>query len=487
MKKAILYTLLVGVLCVGNVPAAYAETPEALPVSILISEIQTAGTNDATEEFVELYNPGDISIDVTGWLLQYRAASGTATQTWPNSSTKATLACPTGSTPDCRVIIAPRQRIVATHTIANIAGALSMTGGFSSTGGQIRLVEPGAPLVIHDLVGYGNAIISEIAPAAAPAGGKSIKRIIDTEENPVDTNNNAADFINACGDPTPGLADTSFIPRATGCDAPPEPTPEAPTTPSENTGDTPTDTPTDQPGMGGTPTYLPVIITEVFADPESPQQDSTDEFIELYNPNDTAITLKDYRLQTGSEYRYTYTLGDTPLGPHTYLAIPSAVSKLSLANSGSGVRLIDPNGETAYEAPNYGDAKPGQSWMQDDTGWKWTLTPTPGGANTLTVPQPKVTATATAAKKKTTAKTTATKKATTKQAKAPAAKKAATPEIPKTQASQTATATNPQYWLLAPIGALAAGYAAYEYRQGISRGVRTGWAKVRGQEPPTEK
>jgi hypothetical protein len=473
------------VLCAGTTPVAHAESAAINPVLILISEIQTAGIHDATEEFVELYNPSDETVDVTGWLLQYRAASGTSVQSWPNSTTKATLSCPATNAPDCRVLIAPQNYLVITHTIANIAGALSMSGGFSGTGGQIRLLQPGAQPIVHDFVGYGNAMSSELNPAPAPTSGKSSKRVVGSDERLIDTDNNAHDFVADCGDPTPGFADTSAVARVTGCDiAPPPLSVVPPTEPAEQPGGS--EMPTESPDQTDTRTYLPVIITEVFADPESPQQDSTDEFIEIYNPNTTAITLKDYRLQTGSDYRYTYTLGETLLGPHMYLAIPSAVSKLSLANSGSGVRLIDPYGNTAYEVPNYGDAKPGQSWMQDENGWKWTLTPTPAAANILTTPQPKVTATATIpAKKKSTVTTTAKKATTPKQVKAPAAKKAAAPALPKTQASQTAAATNPQYWLLAPIGALAAGYAAYEYRQGISRGMRSGWSKIRGKKSDT--
>ena len=492
MKKAILYTLIGGVLCIGQTPVAHAASDLPQPANILISEVQTGGASDTTEEFVELFNPNDAPVDITGWQLQYRAASATATQSWPASTVKVTFACPTGSATDCRVIIAPHNRIVATHTLANIAGAFSMAGGFSGTGGQIRLVQPGNQPTVHDLVGYGTAVFAETNPAPAPTGGTSVKRAADVNDDPIDTNNNAIDFIAACGEPTPGQDDIAFLPRATGCQEP-EPTP----TPGPQPGDLdpgPSDQPsTDEPGQGGvtdpTPTYLPLIITEVFADPESPQQDSTDEFIEIYNPNDSAVTLKDYRLQTGSDYRYSFTLGDTPLGPHMYLAIPSAVSKLSLANSGSGVRLIDPLGNTAYEAPNYGDAKEGQSWMQDDAGWKWSLTPTPGAANVLTLPKPKATAAAipAPAKKKTATKTSTSKTTSQKAAKAPAAKKSTekTPQQ-KTPTTKAAATFNPQYWLLAPLGTLAVGYAAYEYRHGISRTARTSWAKIRGKQPPAK-
>ena len=483
MKKVILYTLIGGVLCVSQTLPVHATTTPQTLAPILISEFQTGGPQDATEEFVELYNPNDTEVDITGWQLQYRAASASATQSWPASSTKATLACASGVT-DCRVVIAARNRIVLTHTLANIAGALPMTGGFSGTGGQLRLVQPGSELIVHDLVGYGSAATAETHPALAPAGGKSAKRVVSSDGLPVDTGNNAQDFIAGCGNPSPGQDDTGSIPRLNTCEQPTVVTP--PTTDTEpSTPVTPPATqPDDQPGQGaGTPIYLPLIITEVFADPASPQQDSTDEFIEIYNPNDSAITLKDYRLQTGSEYRYSFTLGDTPLGPHMYLAIPSAVSKLSLANAGSGVRLIDPNGEVVYETPNYGDAKEGQSWMQDDTGWKWTPTPTPGAANIASAPQPKIaTSTASTTKKKAAAKTS--KITAPKQAKAPAAKKAKTEKPTQPYTAQASAAANPQYWLLIPLGTLVAGYAAYEYRHGISKTARSSWAKIRGKEPP---
>lgn len=482
MKKAILYTLIGGVLCVGQTLPVHAATDPSQ--TIMISEFQTGGASDATQEFVELYNPQETEVDVTGWQLQYRAASATPAASWPGSSVKATFACVSGLA-DCRVVIRGHERIVLATPSMSVTGSLHLAGGFSGTGGQLRLLQPGTQIIVHDVVGYGAAATSETSPTTAPAGGKSSKRIINDDGQPVDTGNNSHDFLAACGDPTPGHTDSGYIPRTNGCEQPQVVTP--PTDEPESTNpDTPVTSPTDdQSDQGAAPIYLPLVITEIFADPASPQQDSTDEFIELYNPNDSEVNLQDYRLQTGSDYRYSFTLGDTPLGPHKYLAIPSAVSKLSLANAGSGVRLIDPTGAIVYEAPNYGDAKEGQSWMQDESGWKWTLTPTPDAANIASAPQPKIATSTTTAAKKKAAATKTTKVTAPKQAKAPAAKKT-TAEKPKTQpyTAQASAAANPQYWLLVPLGTLIAGYAAYEYRHGISKSARTGWAKIRGKEPP---
>jgi hypothetical protein len=481
MRKTILF-ILAAVLTANNV--ALPTKAEVNPPHIVISELQTGGTSDATEEFVELYNPSETTVDVTGWLLQYRAASGQAGQSWPTSTTKATIACATGSAPTCRAEMLPKTRLVLTHTIANIAGALNMSGGFSDKGGEIRLVQPGTTPIVHDFIGYGTAADAEGTPAAAPAAGQSIKRVLDANDAVMDTDNNATDFLAACGSPTPGQADTLAIPYASGCVTPPL-LPETPSQTAPPDGTTPGDSanPPDGDTDGAnhdTPlTYLPILITEVLPNPASPQTDSANEFIELYNPNDTAVTLSNYRLQTGTDYRYTYTLGDTPLAPHAYLAIPSAVSKLSLANSGSGVRLINPNGLTVAEVPNYGDAKEGQSWMQDETGWHWSLTPTPYAANILTLPAPKITPLASSAPKKaSTAKTAVPKVNTAKTTtpKAPAVKKTTSPASTAGSApSQQSPAI--QYWLLIPLAALALGYVIYEYRENIARAWRRIWSR----------
>lgn len=487
MKKAAICLLTAAVLCVGQAPGVWALTDQPTIKPILITELQTGGATNATEEFVELYNPNDIAVDVTGWQLQYRAASGTAAQTWPVSSLKATLACPTGSAASCTVQIAPQDRLLLVHTIANIAGALPMTGGFSATGGEIRLIEPGTTPTVQDFIGYGTAADSEGTPADAPAPGKTLKRVLDTDGNPIDTDHNATDFIAGCGEPSPGAPDTSPLPYATGCKTLQTDDTSAQSGQTTDSSDTSGTDQLQDPSTTSDPTatYLPILITEVFPDPATPAQDSADEFIELFNPNDTTVTLSGYTLQTGTDWRYHFTLGDTPLGPHDYYAVSSAVTKLSLSNSGSGVRLIDPDGQIVFEVPTYGDAKEGQAWMPNDGAWQWTLTPTPNAPNILTVPAPKAALTAGTVPKKTTKSTAAAAKKSTKTAvpKLPkAAKKTAAPKTATATGQVPTTNSTPQYWLLAPIGAIAGGYALYEYRSEINRGTKKLLGRLSGKK-----
>ncbi len=472
MKRTIYYTLVAAIICGAPAASVNAEEPPVIG-DILITEIQTAGSSDATEEFVELYNPGDEPVNVTGWQLQYRAASGTASQAWAASSTKATIACPAGSPNDCAVVINPQTRLVLVHTIANIADALPMSGGFSGTGGQIRLVQPGTTPTIHDFVGYGTAADFETAAAPAPASGKSIKRVVSPQGDPQDTNNNALDFIAACGNPSPGQTDTNPVPFATGCATPPAddppteepPVEEPPIPPSDEEPDPPVEPPI---------TYVSLLITEVLPDPASPQQDAHDEFIELYNPHDLTVTLAGYQLQTGSGFRYHYTLGDTPLGPQRYLVIPSAVSKLSLANSGSGVRLIDPAGNVVFEVPDYGGAREGQSWIQYQDIWQWSTTPTAGALNTLSLPPPPAPKPAAAPPKKKATVTKAPATTTPKIPKSPGVKKVTESKAAETFAT-TPQAQEPPYWVIAPLALGILGYGIYEYRQPIAKA----WQKAR--------
>lgn len=493
MKKLALCTLIAALVWCAPTPAVYAASDST---TILISELQTGGTTDATAEFIELYNPADTTVDVTGWQLQYRPASGTPDQSWAASTTKATIAC-IDTANNCRVTLSARGRLVLAHAMSAIDGALPMSGGFSDKGGEIRLIATDGTM--QDMVGYGTAATSEGSAAAAPSAGHSLKRKMSQDGSLIATNNNSNDFVADCGDPTPGRADTGTLPLAEGCYIPSNTTGStgSGTDSSDNSATTATGDSTSQSTdttQQDQTSYAALLITELLPDPAAPQQDATDEFIELYNPNDTSVHLSGYQLQAGSDYRYTYTLGDTLLGPHAYVAIPSADSHVSLSNSGSGVRLLDPANSVVYEVPNYGAAKEGQSWMLDDTGWHWSLTPTPGAANLLTLPAPKPTATTVSATKKVTA-ASITKAATKKAAvlKVPAAKKAvAKPKQPSSfQGTASATTSPQQYWLLLPIGALVTGYAVYEYRHSISRAIQKCWYAVasgkKGEQLPNSE
>jgi len=150
--------------------------PVWTPAYLAINEVQTAGSSGATDEFVEIYNPGTNAVDMSGWRLMYRSATGaTETKLWSSN-----------------LVISAGGYLLVTG--AAYSGSAPSDGGLSSglaaTGGAVGLRNPVNELV--DSVGWGTAtnVFVEGTAAPAPAAGKSLGRT----PTGVDTNDNATDF-----------------------------------------------------------------------------------------------------------------------------------------------------------------------------------------------------------------------------------------------------------------------------------------------------
>ena len=187
-------------------------------------------------------------------------------------------------------------------------------------------------------------------------------------------------------------------------------------------------------------------ITEILPNPAAPQADDTDEFIELYNPNDAPFSLKGYRLEAGSTYSRGYTFKEGILMPKSYTAFKITNTNLQLSNGDGQVRFLNPESTTISETPPYTDAPDGESWGVVNDSWQWSETPTPNNANK---------AEAREAGDKKSAKSTKTAKAKV------AGASTTIPSVPE-QLNDTA----PLHPLvLAGVGIAAVGYALYEYRK----------------------
>ena len=177
----------------SGVMATITATVGATACHPVINEVQSAGTSPA-DEWVEIYNPCTISIDVTGWTLEYRAATNA---TGPDNFLLATLAG-TLAPGDLRLYAGSGYAGTADGTwgggasglLQLSAGGLGLRSGPKDTG----------PLV--DAVAYGTVLagfpFTEGSPAPALATGKSIARTFDGN----DTNTGAADFALVAA-PTP--------------------------------------------------------------------------------------------------------------------------------------------------------------------------------------------------------------------------------------------------------------------------------------------
>ena len=238
--------------------------------------------------------------------------------------------------------------------------------------------------------------------------------------------------------------------------------------------DSPPTTGTGNPGGSQNPASSPPLsITELLPNPAPPQTDENDEFIELYNPNPEPVDLDGYKVQTGTNYSYSFTLDKQSIPANGYLVLTSGATGLTLSNSAGRARLLDPAGNVLSETDAYENAGEGAAWAFIDGTWQWTSSPTSDAANVLTAAA--TTANKTSSTQKTAAKTTTTKTAKASTATVKAAK-TTKPKATTTASTNSGTSGTggtgggaPLHAaVIAGVGGLAVLYGAYEYRQDVA-------------------
>lgn len=172
----------------ASAPASVADLSTACDVhAIKVNELQTAGANGASDEFIELYNPCSAPVAMTNAVIVYRASTSNldAFAFWTFKT---------------ETIAAGGHFLLANTSYAGTSDAKPfLQGGMAATGGAIAL-KLGA--VVVDSVGWGtatNAYVETLA-VGAPASGQSAARKPDG----TDTHDNAVDFVR--GASTPGAA-----------------------------------------------------------------------------------------------------------------------------------------------------------------------------------------------------------------------------------------------------------------------------------------
>ncbi|MBP6041844.1 lamin tail domain-containing protein [Candidatus Saccharibacteria bacterium] len=304
---------------------------------LIINEYQTGPDSD---QFIELHNPTNTRVSLSGLKIEHKAATGSA---WNNMVTLK------GD------VEAGGYYLIASVGYPNVTINQIDALGMENGGGHLRIYSQDGGIE-HDLVGWGNAVAPDKTAALKTANGQSSKRHVDKNGRSFDSNNNGLDFY-VSNSPTPGTGGIIDLSE-----------PEDPELPEVSV-----------------EAYLPIDITELFPDPVSPQTDANDEFVELYNPNNESVSLEGYVLQTGSSFNYKFTLPDVELAANQYLAIISSDSSLTLSNSGGNARILDPKGEQQGIAEEYSQAKSAQSWVKFNEGWAWTEKTTPGAKNELVI------------------------------------------------------------------------------------------------------
>ena len=215
--RPMLLTLILFAAIAAGVSPHFNRPVAALSPDIVISQVYGGGgaAADSTyaNDFVELFNRGPASVDLSGWSIQYASATGTGLL--GGADERITLLSGT---------LQPGQYLLIEGVTSALGGGALPTPDITDatpidiggSSGKIALVtsiaalgcnggttacEAGQLALIKDLVGYGTATFFEGA-AAAPSPNPSARRgALRTDSGCTDTDNNSTDFTNTLLNP----------------------------------------------------------------------------------------------------------------------------------------------------------------------------------------------------------------------------------------------------------------------------------------------
>ncbi|MFC3750196.1 chitobiase/beta-hexosaminidase C-terminal domain-containing protein, partial [Paenibacillus sp. GCM10012306] len=177
---------------VGNVfPAVHTAQAATDNSAVVISQVYGGGGNTGApykNDFIELYNPTNNPVDLTGWKVRYASATGSF-----NNATNLT-----GTIPAKGYFLieeaAGAKGTIDLPTPDVSKGSLDLGG----TNGKVDLVDKSGTTI--DLVGYGTATKFEGSGATAPlsnttAAIRQAAAGAPTDSRGLDTDNNSTDFV----------------------------------------------------------------------------------------------------------------------------------------------------------------------------------------------------------------------------------------------------------------------------------------------------
>ncbi|MDE2144506.1 MAG: lamin tail domain-containing protein, partial [Patescibacteria group bacterium] len=170
----------------NNQDTQETSTPVVYP-KLLITEVQLASSSSTKDEFVEIYNPNDTELDLTGWSVMKK------TKTADSFSTFAKADLFNGKS------IKSKSFLVIANSEGGVSGDIFTTYGVSEDN-SVAIKNPNHGVV--DNVGWGEAGDCEGMCAPQPTDDKSIERKMETGEF-MDSGDNFSDFeVGEC--PHPG-------------------------------------------------------------------------------------------------------------------------------------------------------------------------------------------------------------------------------------------------------------------------------------------
>jgi len=302
---------------------------------VFISAIQTSGSK-STDDFIELYNNTCTDIDLQGWNIKRRTASGsestigTLKNTIPSKGyfLWKNISADNSSNPDYPT---------SSYSISdNYSLAL-----FNAAGEQV------------DSLTWGNNLLPFSDTPYYPLNPMAFETIL----------RNASDETSTKMNYSPKNSSIIEIENLSDC-------------------------PTNEPDLDPILPDRKADQIEVYSNKlrlneilPNPQNDETaDEYIEIYNENNVPVDLEGWILKDSSKIRFIFPAGYA-IGAEDYLIIHRSTFKFTLNNTGNeNIYLLDPNEDVVSET-TYENARSNASLSFDGSAWKWSQYLTPGKMN----------------------------------------------------------------------------------------------------------
>lgn len=387
----------------------------AVSQNVVISQIKAG--NSASSRLVELYNNSSFAVDVTNWCVYY---------TPPSDSSRTNVGCFVDTDPKLHIFLPGHSFALLASTQTGISADIVLNLGLGTgSGGHVYLINHDNEV---DRVGWQSGSLIATNPeghAVTITDTKVIERqfVVGSTNTFIDTDNNATDFIastlrtsykygslfdviDVCNN-IEGIQE--FVPDGFtlvddgSCSQPPIDV-------CTNIDEIQTDVPSGyELGIDGLcqidicnnlsdiqsavpdgytvdnlgfclPVLLPIRVNEVL--PNAIGSDEGNEFIELYNPNNTTVDLSSYILKVGIDTPKEYVFpGASYIEPNSYKVFYNADIGFTLVNTSGQVAIMSTNDQIVDSSPIYLNPAEGLAWALIGDVWQYTNQPTPGLEN----------------------------------------------------------------------------------------------------------
>ncbi len=321
--------------------------------TVIINEIAWMGTTiSANNEWIELYNESNQEIDLTGWTL--KSTDGT-----PSIELQ-------GKVPSWGFFLLERTD---DDTVPNIPADQIYQGALNNTGEKLILSD-NTGQIIDTIDCSGGPALS--LPNGWLAGDNTTKQTMERRSMVRDIPDTT---------PTPTTWQNSQNPGGTPRQI--NSTYESPTSIDTLATTKAISTTATIPSYEVTPRKITVgnntdniFINEVLSSPKG--SDEENEWIELYNVNNSEVDLTDWQIRDTIGAVKTYILPDKSKIPSMgFLVLTRPQTKITLQNSGDGLELLSPNGKI-IDKVEFSAASQDQAWARTTDGqYKWTTILTP--------------------------------------------------------------------------------------------------------------